>query len=546
VLLVFVCLASASAADNNQTEEAVAIDEEIASADILAEENDDAGTFTDLNSEIAGHENEVTLKKNYAYDWDIDPDTCPDAIVINKDNFTIDGAGHTIDAMNHNTVFNVQAKNVTLKNIIFLNSFGTAVDFQGAGTIINSTFMDCSGTAAHFQSVGTIINSTFMDCSGTAAHFQSTGTIRDSSFINQFGDAVYFQDNGTVENSIFTGNMGRGIRFGGDATVINSTFKNNHAYGGGAIEFNGNATVVNSTFINNYATTTFGGAICLFEYGTVINCRFTDNHAPKGGAIYFSRSANVFNSTFENNYATDGGAVYFHSDGGIYDSTFTNGHAANGGAIYFEKNGMVNNTRLTGNDASKNGGAIYSLNDLNISNSILDANAAPNIYYNVYIDSNAALTAVNVTPRTLIPNFKSLSDEISQCEDSIFVLDMDYFYTPASSQLGIEVRKDNFTIDGAGHTLDAQGTARIFNIQGENVTLKNFYFVNGRGYDGAVFFSSFGTVLNSMFYGNSMKFGGGIYFGNGGVVMDCSFEDNCAMNGDGGAIYSNGNAFVER
>ena len=81
---------------------------------------------------------------------------------------------------------------------------------------------------------------------------------------------------------------------------------------------------------------------------------------------------------------------------------------------------------------------------------------------------------------------------------------------------GIKISSDNIVIDGNGHTIDAKGKIRIFNISGNNITLKNINFKNG----------------------STKKFGGAIRNKGCCKIIDCTFENNFAKKG--GHDISNG------
>lgn len=54
---------------------------------------------------------------------------------------------------------------------------------------------------------------------------------------------------------------------------------------------------------------------------------------------------------------------------------------------------------------------------------------------------------------------------------------------------GILLERDDLLIDGEGHSIDAGGLARIFEVTGENVTIRNFTFLNCRADEG-------GAIIN--------------------------------------------------
>ena len=104
-------------------------------------------TFTMLSHQIENHENYLELTNDYAY-TDIDAEFI-NGIVIAKDNFTIDGKGHTIDGAGLARIFNITSNNVTLKNINFMNgnaSYGGAIYNNGKTTIDNSKFTNNNAT----------------------------------------------------------------------------------------------------------------------------------------------------------------------------------------------------------------------------------------------------------------------------------------------------------------------------------------------------------------------------------------------------------------
>ena len=68
------------------------------------------------------------------------------------------------------------------------------------------------------------------------------------------------------------------------------------------------------------------------------------------------------------------------------------------------------------------------------------------------------------------------------------VLPNDYMYENEFTVDGILINK-SLTIDGNGFTIDANNSARIFNIAGATVTLQNIKFINGQinGFGAAIY-----------------------------------------------------------
>ena len=79
-------------------------------------------------------------------------------------------------------------------------------------------------------------------------------------------------------------------------------------------------------------------------------------------------------------------------------------------------------------------------------------------------------------------SFADLADDISNA-GSTLDLSKDYIYNSSKdvniSDNGIVISK-SIIINGNGHTIDAKGAKRIFEISASNVVLKNIIFTNGR------------------------------------------------------------------
>ena len=87
------------------------------------------------------------------------------------------------------------------------------------------------------------------------------------------------------------------------------------------------------------------------------------------------------------------------------------------------------------------------------------------------IDEDREVTFHNTT-------FEDLSQKINDTpENQTLTLTDDYRYDGGDIH-GIVISK-SITIDGAGHTIDANHSSRIFNVTAGNVVLKNINFING-------------------------------------------------------------------
>ncbi|MBR6024965.1 MAG: hypothetical protein IK044_08465 [Methanobrevibacter sp.] len=136
-------------------------------------------------------------------------------------------------------------------------------------------------------------------------------------------------------------------------------------------------------------------------------------------------------------------------------------------------------------------------------------------------------------------NFTSLQTDIADSADSIDIA-QDYTFDEKSDvelTTGIVINKTNFVINGNGHTLDGNGMSRIFDVNGENITINNLNFINGKGnIGGAIVADAKDTVINNCTFNgnNATTDGGAIVFRNTGSVINSLFTDNYSP--DSGAI----------
>lgn len=74
--------------------------------------------YASLNNQIHDIENELILDSDIILNDDEDVDY----LIIDKENVTIDGNNHCIDAKGKEGIFKINADGVTLKNIVFKNA----------------------------------------------------------------------------------------------------------------------------------------------------------------------------------------------------------------------------------------------------------------------------------------------------------------------------------------------------------------------------------------------------------------------------------------
>ena len=118
ISLIFILISSVSA-QTDDTDIVKDIDDNKNKLDILKDNGDVDGSFTDLATEISGSSS-INLTKNYVYDSSKDS-SYKNGIVINK-NMVINGNGHIIDGNHSAKMFQITSGRVYLNNITFVNS----------------------------------------------------------------------------------------------------------------------------------------------------------------------------------------------------------------------------------------------------------------------------------------------------------------------------------------------------------------------------------------------------------------------------------------
>ena len=320
------------------------------------------GEFDLLNDLIsaAADNSTIVLDRDYTFTEGIDS---IGGITIRATNITIDGNGHTINALGKSLIFSAYGEKITLKNLIVVNGHNENVGgYDGPvlwnghdGVVDNCTFENNTGAL-----------------NGAITWTGQNGVIKDSLFKGNAardGGALYLQGkNMTVTNTTFTNNR---ARFGGaiyvyvtEATVENCTFRYNTASDdGGAVYWDKkNGKISDCEFENNHAGSEGGAVYWNGANGVVTNSKFTLNNAEDGGAVYWNKEdGKVSDCEFANNTATNGGAAYWNANyGTVNSSSFANNTATNGGAIFWHYDyGKVINSTFIKNTATNDGGAIY-------------------------------------------------------------------------------------------------------------------------------------------------------------------------------------------
>ena len=362
VLLILILSVGAVCATENSTEDIISTD----SQEILQTSQDEVyvnseDSFTNLTREIENSGTVLDLSQNYAFNNATDNDT---GILISKDNFVLNGNGHTVDGKNLSRIFLITGNNITLNNLVLINANtnnGGAVYSEGTVILNNITFIDNYVT----QQGGAI--GLFAD---------AVLNINNSKFINNYagsGPSIYVMNgNLSMYNTMFTSNIhtksGQVVLNNATGYVDNTTFANIVSDYAPAIQFvNSRAlALINSKFINLTANIT-SGAIATKSGGVIYirNCEFTNTTSSKNAGAILADIAGSQNNP---------GNVT------ILDTVFRDTSSEFGGAyLQFGGKLIINNTQFINNHAKYNGGSVYisyvdyaEVNDCNFTSNSVD------------------------------------------------------------------------------------------------------------------------------------------------------------------------------
>ena len=330
-------------------------------------------------------ENHLDLDCDYGFNNGTDNST---GILIDRDNFVINGNGHTIDGKNLSRIFNITANNVTLNDLILINGNaekGGAIYATKSLTLNNVTFIN---------------NYASKNGGAVAVYEDVTINCNNSKFIDNYAgeggsSIVVSKGKLNIYNSYFTSKIyakAGQVMGSTDARFYleNITFANTTATYAPAIYLVGSKIrIIDSKFINLKANLT-AGAMSLREGGELYikNCEFINTTSSRNaGAVYADitgyqnsqGNATIIGSKFKDVSSGFGGAyVQLGGQFWISNSEFTNNHATfNGGAIYLSfTETEINNCTFDSNGVDviegypTYGGAIFSdISTLNITDS---------------------------------------------------------------------------------------------------------------------------------------------------------------------------------
>ena len=189
--------------------------------------------------------------------------------------------------------------------------------------------------------------------------------------------------NPTVENCQFSEN--HAIQGGGisltmtcSAKILQTVFEDNTAESGAGIFLNGgsSASVDDSEYRNNTADYSGGGIYCGGNSSLVLeSCSFIRNSAPTGAGIsYFSDpSLKAIDCVFLENTSTElgGGLRNVGSPADLTRCLFQGNSASQGGAIHSSGSIQIDNSTLYGNDAPEGAGIFFSDGDPELTETII-------------------------------------------------------------------------------------------------------------------------------------------------------------------------------
>ena len=384
---------------------------------------DKAGSFSELEGEINGSGGNLEITKDYTFNNETDKIV---GILIEKDNFTINGNNYILDAKNHSRIFNIYGDNITICNLVLMNGYsniGGAIVASGKLTLNNVTFINNSasqlaGAIAYKGALLECNNTHFIDNyaeNGASMYLIGNADIRNcdvtSTIPNKFsqivGESIVLNvDNTSFENIEATYSPALHLTTC-NSTIRNSRFINlkaNKTSGAVGIKFASNALIENCEFINTISAKN-AGAIYADIAGpggsngnlTIVNSRFENASSGFGGALMqLGGRLLISSSKFENSHAKlGGGAVYLSSvDAEISDSNFTcndveiiDGYPTYGGALFCDYGNLTITGSIFASSTALLGNAIYARDSsYNISKSTF-ANNTNAIYTDFDLES---------------------------------------------------------------------------------------------------------------------------------------------------------------
>ena len=429
--------------------------------DIYTESDD---SFTNLTDEINGKD-VVDLSHDYKFNNETDN---KNGIVIGKDNFVLNGNGHTIDGKNQSRIFNITANNVTLSNLILTGGNaekGGAIYSTGSLTFNNVTFIN---------------NYAKMEGGAVGLYSDVTIICDNSKFIDNYaeaGSAIYIKKgelylyNAELSSKIFNKYSQIAALKNSTLYIENSTFANTSSSYSPALYVRGSKTsIINSKF-NNLKANITAGAIGIRFGGEVYikNCEFINTTSSKNaGALYADIAGDgnggnvtILDSIFKDTYSDFGGAfLQLGGDLFLNNTEFINGRANyNGGSVYLSYvNGVINNCTFDSNgagiieaDLTYGGAILLDLGTYNIVGSKFFNNDA-SVGAAIYACDSAYTISNSIFENNTNPIYSVFDKQSNIDETNIFINDNNIstnntFYATIIVGEGLELTLINNTIN---------------------------------------------------------------------------------------------------
>lgn len=497
--------------------------------------------FKYLDELIHGQTNCIIIDSDIALS-DGEESQYKDGIELEMDNITIDGNGHTIDAEGKARIFLVTGKKITIKNVTLKNGFSTenggAIYTTGSLSIINSCLIkntgDWGGAIRCEKGKIRITKSALKE-----------NTAKNGAAIYTKADALSIEKSHIISNtSLITGAAICSEK--GEITIEDSEIKHNSAnYFGGAISHSmGNFTIKNSQISHN---TSPENIIFNNDFLEIQNTDLAENTARHVILNYGNAySLAIFYGKIAENEITE--SVICH----------------NAKSCTIEKTAFSENLKGQGQMNIKSSGDL-----ILISPKINDPGKTILNERYVLIKQSAEIAEKicgkgkveiekDIIPQDERFDFGYLDEMIRKSDEIILNEDITFEnYERDFYEGGIELDKDNITIDGRGKTIDARHLTRIFIISADNITLKNITFKNGSAHKNYANppNSNGGAVKVNHVKGLKIEncvFTDGISDENGGAIDNwgelemagCTLKKNFAQR-RGGAICNNGSLVMD-
>ena len=469
-------------------------------------------SFDDIQSKIDKAQDGSTIELNGTYYGN------GKAININK-NLKIVGIDETIlDACGKSNVFDITADDVSLTNLIIINSNGTH-----SGAIYSEGYL----------------------------------TLSDCCFKNNIANLnKIYQDEGNSEY-MWEGGLGGAIYSTGDDLICdNCTFINNTAL-----------TALNSEYEFDGG---IGGAIYSEGDLSVFNCNFTGNHAPISGGAIFSAKVDIHFSTFANNYVDTALATCIDEEGNEFNITEGGSAGAVSAFDYLicDDSTFINNYALSKDEYSGIAGALYSSGDMTLINDKFISNRAD-------LMAGAILCCDNEDEQTVIKSKLTISNCIFENNYIGPEFDESIEYQPLGGGAIVIVSTGSNTITNSNFTnnkangvfilMEGEGIGQLISDDNDtgfinngpaggaiysitNLKCDNCNFIRNHAFTGGAICvvsedNSIVTISKSNFYDNNASdCGGAVCIQGNGKITECNLINNPSKYGQ--VIYEDGYTFT--